>query len=473
VKPLDLFGSGVQSYSAVVTSQRRLNCFYDLRKDGDKYRVAVVGTPGLTLASTLPPGTVRGWWAVGTTLYIVSGSSVYTYTTIGTLTRIGGISTSAGKISMADNGVQVIIVDGIAGYIITISGATLSTISDGNFPNGAATVAFLNGRFFCELPNSRQFFESQSYDGTNWTPATFGTKENSSDKLLACQTFNGMLILWGASTTEFWQDVGTTPLTVARITGTTQTWGLAAIHSTSQVNNQQYFLGVRPEGGYQIARLNGYVPEAVSTSDIDSIINTFSTVSDAVSLAYTVYGHPMYQITFPTAQRSFLFDTVSNIWSEVQTGLALQARHVAELGVVFNNQVYVSDYSSGNVYTLSPNVYTDNGLPIKRQVRTKHLHNGGARFNLSEIFLDMEVGVGLQSGQGSAPLLMLQVSKDGGQTFGIERRLSLGYAGTYLTRLVARRFGQARDFVLQITMTDPVKFLIVSGSGTVAQQEGS
>ena len=266
---------------------------------------------------------------------------------------------------------------------------------------------------------------------------------------------------------EFWQDVGAAPLTVTRINGGTQSWGLAAVNSRAQVNNTQYFLGNRPEGGYQIARLHGYNPEAVSTSDIDSIINGFSTVSDAVALTYTVYGHQMYQITFPTAMRSFLFDTISSIWFEVQTGVAQTARHVAELGIVFNSINYISDSSTGNIYHFSPDAYTDNGTPIKRQIRSKHINNGGNRFVISEVYLDMEVGTASQSGQGSDPQLMVQVSKDMGQTFGVERLVSLGKVGQYMTRVIMRRFGQSIDFVFQFTMTDPVKFILTRGSGTM------
>ena len=55
---------------------------------------------------------------------------------------------------------------------------------------------------------------------------------------------------------------------------------------------------------------------------------------------------------------------------------------------------------------------------------------------------------------------MVQVSRDGGRTFGAEIWLPLGKVGEYKKRVATRRLGTARDFVFRIAMTDPVKFVL-------------
>ena len=62
------------------------------------------------------------------------------------------------------------------------------------------------------------------------------------------------------------------------------------------------------------------------------------------------------------------------------------------------------------------------------------------------------------------PQVMLRISRDGGRTFGNERWVPLGRIGEYYSRVMLRRLGSARDFVIQITVTDPVKFVLASGS---------
>lgn len=482
MKPLPLFGSGTQSYSAFANAQRRLNCFFDIRQDGDRAQVIIRGTPGTSLWITLPQAPIRGWKVVNNVLYVVANKNFYSVSTAGAVIFLGSLTTTSGYVGIADNGVQVIVVDGTFGYTFTLSGSVWAKITDVNFPNGCNSVAFLDGTFYVEVPNSRKFQASQIYDGTNWTPNTFGAKENESSQLLAVEVTAGTLILWGNDSIEFWQNAGLSPLPVQRIPGTTQTWGLAAVQSRAVINatiggkpvsGAEVFLGKDPHGHAQVLILNGYTPMQISDSDIEYIINSFSTVSDAVVLTYLIDGHTMYQITFPTGGRSFLYDLTASLWHEVQSGTELVARHFARYGVAFNLQNYVTDDTTGNLYLLDENAYTDNGATIKRQLRSRHLRNAGNTFGISELFIDMETGVGLQSGQGSAPMLMISKSKDGGRTFGNERQVPIGAVGQYLTRVITRRWGMARDHVFQITMTDPVKFLIADASAVPQVYEGA
>ncbi len=75
--------------------------------------------------------------------------------------------------------------------------------------------------------------------------------------------------------------------------------------------------------------------------------------------------------------------------------------------------------------------------------------------------LDMEVGVSLREGQGVNATVVLQVSKDGGHTWGAARELSMGLRGEYKTLMRWWRQGYGRDFVYRIYGSDPVPIRIV------------
>lgn len=460
---MTLLGSGMKSLSEVVTAQRRLNCFYDRREDEDKNSFILRGTPGSISRFTMPASPIRGWRVIRNILYVVAGTRLCSIDSEGEVKTLGSLTTGLGNVSLADNGIELGIVDGSKGYIFTIATSALVQISDPNFPNGATTISFLNGRFQVEKAGSRQYYISQPYAGAVWTPVTFASKENSSDDIRAVQVLNGNLILWGDTAMEFWQDVGASPVPYRRINGASQTWGLAAKWSRAELSNTLVFLGQNPQGRVQVLKLNGYTPVRISTSDVENIINGFEEFSDAVALTYMIDGHAMYQLTFPTGNRSFLYDDLTSVWQEVQTGLSLQNRHFANLGIVFNTLNYVSDASTGIVYELTDAVLTDNGAPIKRQAVSRHIRNDGNEFPIDEVLLDMETGVGLQMGQGKDPKIMMRVSKDGGRTFGYERWTTIGKVGQYYSpRVIWQRLGSSRDFVFEFTLTDPVKFIITS-----------
>lgn len=486
MKPIPLFGEGINAYASVVSAGRRLNCFYDARKDGDKDVVVLRGTPGTVLAYTLPTAPVRGWWVVGLLKYVVAGNKLYSVTTSGLPTSLGTLNTSTGPVSLSDNGVQLGIADGSAFYCYTLvtgsyfqsalnAAGSFGQVTDGNCPSSPSSVTFLDGRILANRGNTRQCYVSELYDLTHWTSVssipTYMTKENTSDNLVGLDSLNGMLIFWGSQSIEFWQDVGSSPNPFSRISGASQLWGLAAVGSRVQLNNTMIFLGQNPQGSLQVMALNGYVPQRVSTTDIEDIITSFGMWQDATAISYLVAGHPFYQLNFPSAQRSFLYDSSTGLWGELQTGVALTGGHIGSIGVAFNSFNYIADVSTGNVYRFSTGAYTDAGVTIKRQIVTRHVHQGGNIFGLAELMLDFETGVGLQVGQGASPQVMIETSKDGGRTWGHERWVSLGAVGQYLNRVVLRRLGRGRDFVFRITMTDPVKFTIVHGSATLAAGE--
>ena len=474
MRTIPLFGTGIRAISDIVTRQRRLNCLYDIRKDQDRSAVVLLGTPGSTLWATLPKSPIRGWHVIGTTMYVVAGDTLYSVNTAGSYTALATGVSGSGRVEFADNSIQLIIVTGGPGYVYTVATGVLTAITATFFPTGTTSVIFLNGRFVVNKPNTREFYVSALLDGLVWTYLgslpILGTKENSSDLLVRVGNLNGALVLWGQQSTEFWQDVGTLPLPYQRINGATQSWGLAADLSSVEVSNTYIFLGYAPDGGISVIRLNGFLPEEISDSDLNTLFSSFSRVDDAVAFTYSAYGHPIYQITFPTENRSFAYDTKTSIWHEAQTGVAEQARHFAQYGITFNGRNYTTDVSTGNIYELNVDVYTDAGAAIKRQVVTRHVRNQGNQFNISELFLDFETGVGLSGtvpAAGVNPQAMLRISRDGGHTFGNERWVPIGKLGEFYTRVVLRRLGSARDFVVQITVVDIVKFVLASGSAEI------
>ena len=287
--------------------------------------------------------------------------------------------------------------------------------------------------------------------------------------MISTSVISGVLLLFGSQTTEFWQDVGSSPLPYSRINGATQDWGIAATASVAPSPDSRFLLGQNKEGGLRVLRLVGNSATVVSNSDIESILSGMSKVSDAVGLTYYSYGHQFYQITFPTENRTLLLDVNSNFWSESQTGLDLVGRHQGELGVAAYGYNLISDSTTGNIYRMDPDNHTDNGEYIKRQLVSRHVHFDQNESSISSICLDMETGVGGLVGLGIDPQIVMQVSKDGGKTFGVEKPVSLGELGHYRkTRAIWRRLGRSNDFVFKFTVTDPVKFVVISATADIA-----
>ncbi len=350
MKLIQLFGNGVSGKSLTVTDQRRVNCYYEFRDDGEKGKIAVYGTPGQSLFTTVP-SIVRGWSVFKSKMVVVAGSGAYTITSGGVVTNIGTLQTSAGLVDIKDNGVLLVIVDGSKCY--GWDGTTFtSPLTDSNIPNGATTIAYNDTFFITDFPSvNGQYNVSPSFYtvGTAWNALAIGNASSNPDSLVAVDTDHGFLILWGGASIEFHQDVGTSPLPYTPIVSATQQVGLAAKFSRAKFDNTIAFLGTNLPGGYSVYKFYGFQPVQISTKDIDNYFLPPAVVSDATAISYMWNGHPFYLLTLPTVGRSFLYDGTTNIWSEQQTGTGLLGRYNGNLNLVFNGNVYVSDYSKGNI----------------------------------------------------------------------------------------------------------------------------
>jgi hypothetical protein len=472
LKIMPLFGEGTFAKSAVVTRQRRLNVYFEQRKDRDKTRIAIYGTPGLVadFTTNTPLGLpLRGFQGTQTALYLAAYNQFQSVAANGSVLASGTLSTTAGLVSIAYSSTQVVIVDGSNGYTYTPATTTFATIS--SFPaTGARTVTFVAGFFVAEQPGTQTFWVSNAFDGTTWNSLSFANASSDSDNILAVENLNGNLIVFMQQGMEFWQNQGLTPQPFAPILSATNTWGLAAIFSVVHVpaaNDQDslIFLAQSTSGQIQCVQVTGFSPQVISDPDVESIWNSFSVTSDATAYTYQIDTHRFYQLNFPTGNRSFLYDVSTGVWSEVQTGTSvLPVRHTGNLATYYAGNILVADYATNQVYTLSPNVYTDNGVTIIRQIITRHVLSSFNRIRISMLYLDMETGVGLQSGQGSNPQIMLEYSKDNGRTWSAQRWASSGLVGNYIARVIWRRFGCTRDATWRITMSDPVKFVVTEGA---------
>jgi hypothetical protein len=117
----------------------------------------------------------------------------------------------------------------------------------------------------------------------------------------------------------------------------------------------------------------------------------------------------------------------------------------------------VGDYQSGQIHQMSRAFYTDAGTPLRAQRTCKHIWKKPARTRVSQSSLQIEFtpGVGLQTGQGQNPQVMIRWSNSGGFDWSNEHWVSIGAAGATKNRAKINRLGRARDRVYQIAFTDP------------------
>lgn len=467
---VNLFGVGTKSESWAITAQRRINCLVSPQKELDRTAFALIGRPGLSnFVSSIGANPSRGLWAVNSLatplLFSVHGNALLSIDSGANVTAIGTISTSTGDVSMADNGTYLVIVDGANGYYYDmVTPGALTQIVDGNFTTTPKTVTYQD-TYFIVTGAGRQFQLSANENPVTWPALNIGFAGAGGGALVAGKAANNILQLFGDSYAEFWQNANAADLPYARIPGAAQQFGLASATSLTLFDNALAGVFVNDEGARNIARMQGFNLRKLSDPDIDDLLFSYATVSDAQGYAAMFGGHPLLIESFPTADVTHVYDGLADAWSEWQAtdGTRFWGLKFAK----FVNKLVVSDRRNGMLYELNASAYDDAGSTIPMEVVSKHIWQDDKEIGIERIQIDMEQGVGQGVGQGADPHIELEVSKDGGNTFTSVGFRSIGQVGEYTTRVIWNTLGSARDWVLKLRITDPVKRVITGASAEI------
>ena len=461
-------GASYRTRSPNFDAETCVNLYLEPGAPGSKARAMLLGTPGLRLFTTLTgPGGVRGLYtASGGRCFAVCGLHLYELVAGGTATLRGTLATDTGPVDMADNGVELIVVDGTAaGYLLTLSGNAFAAISASGFA-GSSRVAFLDGYFVLARPGTQQCYVSGLYAGGTYDATDFASAESVPDQILALAVQRRELLLLGPRSGELWFNAGTPDFPLAPIQGTAFPLGIAAAYSVHALDTF-YWLTQDADGQGMVVRLQGYQPERISTHAIEYAINGYSRIDDAIAYGYQEEGHAFYCLSFPTGNATWCYDAATRLWharADLDSATGLLTRHRAQHHCYAFHTHLVGGEDDGRVYVSDLATYTNDTDPLVRRRTAPHLHQDRRLLYHSVFEVDVQAGVGLDGGvvPGTDPQILLQWSDDGGQTWSTERAASLGPQGQYTQRAVWRRLGRSRQRTYQVTVTDPVPVALLA-----------
>lgn len=458
------------SYSARVKNldaQQCINLYPEMAGPTSKNVAALIGTPGLSLWTTLAGGGIRGSLRFSAALaVVVCGPNVYTVDNAGVGTLRGTVSDLNTPVSMASNGQVVMIVTGPAGYALNPTTGSLTPIVNAAF-TGADRVDFVDGYFVFNKPGTGQFQITGLYT-TDIDLLDFATAEGSPDLLISLIVDHRELWLFGENSTEVYFNSGNSDFPFERIQGAFIEQGCAAKNSVAKMDNRVFWLTADDRGQGMVMSAVGYQPQRVSDHALEYAIGQMSVISDAVAYTYQQEGHAFYVLSFPTANQTWVLDASTNQWHQRawrNPADNSMNRHRSNCHMAFVNENIVGDWETGKLYRLDLDVFTDNGDPIARVRTCPHVSDPDYRWQVFDALqVDMQTGVGLTTGQGSDPKAMLQWSTDGGYSWSNEIWAPIGKLGERRTRVTWRRLGRSRDRVFKVTITDPVRVAIVGAS---------
>lgn len=445
--PLQLPTGLGESRSGAVSIERLVNMYAVQSPSG---AVHLRASPGLSLWASVGSGPIRGMHVFGPDLFVVSGSELYALDKYKQATLLGDIG-GGGYVAMDNDESHVGIATSIPLYYAnrTVGAVELGLTNI----NG---VAYQDGYTMFTDGISQDFWHSDLDDMTTIGGLSFAQANDLAGNLRGCVNNQRSLWIFKTKSAEIYQNTGGVfPFSRAHSIET----GCASPHSIAKYQGTIYWLG----HDLRAYASQGYQPQAISDDWAEIKINAASGHTSAIGSVHLQDGHPQY--TLSLSDLTLVFDAKTGRWHERSSeGMD---RWRGGRSVRFDNINLTGDSTTGAIYEIDTDTHDEDGSDRRWEITTAPINAATSGATMHEFYLEMEMGVGLNTGQGSDPQIMLDWSDDGGKTWSHELTRSAGKIGEYTRRAKWNRLGAFRKRIIRIACSDPVDATIVAAHARV------
>lgn len=382
---LPLIGAYSNRGSSPYKDQRFVNAFPETRKveQLDNTRIYINKRPGLVeLANVTTDAQGRGLAHFYNHFYAIIGDKVWQTTNSGGSPTVKiTLPSSTGPCGMVQAnsstlGDYLFIVDGTVGWIIKSDG-TATQITDADFPTPhAPSPVFLDGYVF--VAKGSDVYNCDLDNPLSWSPDQYLSAEQFPDPVVALARQNNQIVVFGVSSIEFFYDAANasgSPL--SRNDAAIIQMGIAAPHAVFQ--NEQFcaYVGQSESGGRAVWVIEGFKPRKVSDEFIERIIDADTDIQTAVGYGFRTVGHLFLLLNLKQQDRTLVYDFDEKLWHEWSTATIPTSNPIVHHAFGYDHiadnesgKVYLLSSTTGDIYYLSPDEYTDEGNPIVVEVRT-------------------------------------------------------------------------------------------------------
>jgi hypothetical protein len=457
---------------------------------GDTYTLTINGTAiytaqAVTTALTAAQLIAKINLSTGTTGITAAsgGTGIVTLTSTGPTTIT--VAESGTGFTAGTDGLTV-----TAGDFATGSIAAYAKISSSNYLGGN-TVVYNDGYFLYNQPGTSYVWCSGLQAGSQWNALAYFTAASKPCIVKGLAVNKGEIWVFADTLVEVWYDAANaspaSPYSY-RI-GSSMDIGCKATNSIVEMEllnvwlDSRGFVCVSNISPYIRNNNSGYDLKVISTQALHAEWAKYETLEDAIATFYVDRGHVMYMITFPTAQKTWVYDFPTKEgnsergnggWHE-RTYLNPQTNreeyYLVQYIANFKGLNIAGGDRGGKVYLLDSRYYTDNGAPIKCTRVTAPFTNDFKNIGIDQIALRMESGAANQNDLGADPQVTLRFSNDGGHTWSDSISRSMGKVGEYNKKITWNRLGTANEWRLEFSVQEPINFSIIKASATVTTME--
>jgi hypothetical protein len=464
--PLNVAGPSAEHRDLSESSQFTQNFYPEIMRGG-KSEFTLQSFPGQSLFGSTT-GADRGSWEMQNIGYRVAGTTLFEVESDGNHISRGTIPGSE-RCTFADDGRNMIICSAGVVQQYTQSTQALITVTDVNIV-GSTAVTFLNNKFIytnVDIESGVDFVVSNVGDGTTANGLNAGAVEDDPGKLIYAYAFEDIIYMFTEKTTPtYWNNGDLQPPLDPRTGRVIEKVGLDALHSVANTDEFVYWLG-DDKSVYRAIAGNA---QSVSSIPVAHAMENYAVTSDAVGYTFKIEGQNFYLLSFPTENKTWCLSEVLGVdgWFNLSADTN-RGKYNATSHMKAYNKHLIADETNGNLYILDINAFSNNGQTIQRVRTLASIHGGlvrkpGKRIEMSSFELIMKKGVGLITGQGENPKIIMEYSVDGGESYKQGNFIPVGRLGQTNIKVKWDNVESFYDLIPRIVTSDPVYFSIQAAS---------
>ena len=290
--------------------------------------------------------------------------------------------------------------------------------------------------------------------------------ESSSDKITAVYSMGSALYLFGPTSVEIWQRGSDSYATWIRTSYTINTEnGLAETYSVTSVNNSLIYVASGKSMGKCIMGLTGTTFDRISQPWLDAKLLQ---ATEIYGFSFSTTGHNFFVLQMSGLNETWVYDAGNGAWHQNCSLIYDTGRFTSWRvgGIAWWKQKMYAFTTDGLLEThMNDYFYEDfdgsKRLPMVRTRQTPGVVDDYRPFIFNEMSVECNVGA-FDGYYEKDPFLLLEVSSDGGNTFGNAIQESLGHTGEYSHRVRFLGLGMNRLCVVRITYSNPTDFVITA-----------
>jgi hypothetical protein len=432
--------------------QSAINC-YPQKVDQDNFNM--VSAPGhVRIASYGAP--IRGSRYVAGKWFIVAGDKLYQQNENGTnsliFTGIDGLE----FVGMAHNRTQLCMVTGQGLYILNLEAMVCVRVNSAAF-TGSHDVHEMDGYFIFVDPASEQFYISAIDDGTTLDALDFSSADSSPDDIVTHRVSHRQAWFFGVDSTEIWVNSGAAAFPLLRYQSYTLDVGCVGKRAAIVAADTLFWIGGTRRGDGIVYMAAGNQPQRVSNLAVEEALKTSADLSAAVMWCYQIEGHEFIGLSAPGMATTWVYDAAMQSWHE-RGEWADQWKPMRSSFVTSINGKQYSCNTDGTITRLSASVNNIDGRVLVRERTWPHMISQALE---PMVYTSLELSMATGQGHGN---VTLEISNDGGYTFGARLLRSLGATGRFMQRVRWLGLGSSFNRVFRIRCSDDVPFTIYSAS---------